>query len=130
MKSGIVKCLSGLGIALSLGEPSTAEAIQVGELGPKHAVRLLVQRGYFPGIPVLVRVELRNAAGLERDLWDADATLSSDQGAVTLSTNRIRLRNGMGSALVTFTGESDFNLSATVGTRGTSKELTPLTGAP
>src|SRR5262245_27037916 len=85
-------------------------------LGPGHSIKLWVQNGYMPGLPVLVRVELRNAPG-ERDwaVWDIDATLTTDQPGITLSTNKISLHNGLGSALVTFSGGGDFNLIATIG---------------
>src|SRR5437773_6612624 len=63
-------------------------------LSPDHSIRLWVQNGYLPQIPVLVRVELRNAGG-QRDwaIWDIDATLSTDQAGISLSTNRIPLHN-------------------------------------
>src|SRR3954451_12812622 len=77
--------------------------------GSGHTVKLLTQHGYLPAVPVLVRVELRNPDGQrEVGVWDIDATLSADRG-VTPSTNRILLRNGLGSALVTFSGGGDFS---------------------
>src|SRR6266404_5719067 len=57
-------------------------------LGPGHSIRLWVQNAYMPGLPVLVRVELWNASGV-RDwgVWDIDATLTTDQPGIWLSTN-------------------------------------------
>jgi hypothetical protein len=81
-----------------------------------HTVRLIVQAGYLPNIPVLVRVELLDSAGQpDHSVWDADALLSEETEGVTLSTNRLVLRNGLGTALVTFVGTGAFDLTATVG---------------
>jgi hypothetical protein len=94
-------------------------------------LKLVVPAGYLSQVPVLVRVEALNVdGGRERGLWDADATLASDQPGVSLSTNRVRLRNGLGSSLVTITGTGDFNLSATLGSLQTSKLLVNLAGQP
>src|SRR5687768_16492927 len=79
------------------------------------SLRVLTQTNYLPGRPVLVRVEGYGPDGQrDRETWDTDAVLTVDSGAITLSTNRITLRNGLGSALVTFTGTGSFNLTATV----------------
>jgi hypothetical protein len=104
-----------------------AHAFTTNELGPQHQLKLLTQKGYLPGVPVLVRVELRNASGPERDLWDASAVLSVDQAGVTLSTNRVTLRNGLGSALVAFRDGGDFNLTATVASLQATRALVSLT---
>src|SRR5688572_30924953 len=62
-----------------------------------HRVRLIVQANYLPQIPVLVRVELLDASGQpDRAVWDADALLSETVEGITLSTNRLTLRNGLG----------------------------------
>ncbi|MBE0544797.1 MAG: right-handed parallel beta-helix repeat-containing protein [Verrucomicrobia bacterium] len=94
-------------------------------------LRLLVQPGYLPSIPVLVRVEALNPDGSKnRDLWDAEAFLSSDVPGVNLSTNRVALKNGLGSSLVTFTGGSDFNLTASLGDLQATRPVTDLSAAP
>ena len=94
------------------------------------SVRLAVQNGYLPGLPALVRVELLTGQGVRNwSQWDGEAQLAADAG-VTLSTNRIRMRNGMGSALVTFAGGGDFTLTATVGTAQATRPLVTLTNAP
>src|SRR5688572_24176247 len=102
-------------LALCFTSETTLLAITTNELGPQHQIKILTQSGYLPGVPVLVRVEVRYANGPERKLWDANATLTVDQPGVTLSTNRVQLRNGLGSALVAFRGGANFNLTAAVG---------------
>jgi len=100
-------------------------------ISPDHTLKLWVQNGYLPSIPVFVRVELLNAFG-ERDwaVWDIDATLSVDQPGVTLSTNRITLHNGLGSVLVLFSGGGDFNLTATVSSFQATRPLQSLQNVP
>lgn len=100
-------------------------------IAPSDTIKLWVQNGYLPKIPVFVRVELLTAAGdRDRAVWDIDATLSVDQPGVALSTNRIPLRNGMGSALVTFTGGGDFNLTATINSFQATRPLQSLEAVP
>ncbi len=80
---------------------------------PSCHAHLTVRSGYLPGVPVLVRFEIADDDGrVARDLWDAEVSLSVDNPTVLLSTDRIRLINGLGSALVTFDGAGDFTLSA------------------
>ena len=94
------------------------------------SLRMLTQNNYLPGLPVLVRVEgLAPDGRRDRETWDIDTTLTAD-GGVTLSTNKIALRNGMGSLLVTFTGGSDFNLTATVGGVTVTRALHSVAGDP
>jgi hypothetical protein len=95
------------------------------------SLRVLTQHHYLPGLPLLVRVEAYDANGArDRETWDTDATLTVDQPGVTLSTNRITLRNGLGSALVTFTGGGDFNLTATVGSVQATRPFRSVAGQP
>src|SRR5213075_1730115 len=61
------------------------------------------------------------------DLWDASGTLSVSQPGVTLSTNRINLRNGLGSLLVAFRNGGDFDLTATVGALQATRSLVTMT---
>lgn len=97
------------------------------KINPGSSVKLWVQNGYLPQVPVLVRVELRNASG-ERDwtVWDVDALLSVDRPGVTLSTDRITLHNGLGSALVTCSGGGNFTLTATIGSLTANRSLQSL----
>lgn len=91
------------------------------------SLKIATQAGYLPSVPVLVRVEARDASGQpDRDLWDATVNLSANNG-VTISTNVVTLRNGLGSALVTFTGGGDFTLTAALGELSTSRTLQTLT---
>ncbi|MBC8470966.1 MAG: hypothetical protein H8D56_15950 [Planctomycetes bacterium] len=98
---------------------------------PDLRTKLMVRDSYLPGIGILVRIEvIRPDSKIERDLWDATATLSVDNPNVNMSTSRIILRNGLGSALVTFTGHGDFTLTANVnGTEG-DRSLLDLSNEP
>jgi len=80
-------------------------------------IDLSVRDGYLPDVPVLVRVQIVDPNGVvNRDIWDANAVLSvSDDSGIELSADRVALRNGLGSGLVTFTGGGDFDLTVSVG---------------
>lgn len=81
---------------------------------PAAQLILRAHHGYLPGIPSLIRVELRDTeGGYSRQIWDAEAILTADRESIVLSTNRVALHNGVGSALVTFLGDEDFELTAT-----------------
>src|SRR4051812_1187770 len=109
--------------------PGSLFAISTNDLGSAHFLKLVTQSTYLPGVPVLVRLELhKGSTGRERELWDAVATLAAD-GGTALSTNKVQLRNGMGSALVTFTGGSNFTLSADIASLHTTHALTSLSNA-
>ena len=96
-----------------------------------HRVRLVVQAGYLPQIPVLVRVELLDASGRpDRSVWDANAILSETAEGISLSTNRIILRNGLGTAQVTVNGSGNFDLTATVGPVQGTRTLRDASGEP
>jgi hypothetical protein len=82
----------------------------------KAEVKLIAPAGYLAGMPFLARVEVLNETGArDWDQWDGEAILSSDNPAVTLSTNKVALRNGLGTALITISGSANFNLRAQVG---------------
>jgi len=98
-------------------------------------VNLIVRDSYLPGVPVLVRVEIAGPNGVvDRDVWDANAVLSvSGNPTIRLSTSRLALYNGLGSALVTFTGSGDFDLTARVAqspSAGQSNPSPPGAGVP
>ena len=115
-------CVATLGLLALLLAPA---------LAAEPALKLVVQNGYLPQSAVLVRVDVLQANGQRNwNLWDAEAILSVDQSEVTLSTNRVLLRNGLGSALVTFSGGGDFNLTATVGSLTAVRPLQTLSDAP
>ena len=93
-------------------------------------LRMLTQSGYLPGLPVLVRVEAYAADGSrDRETWDGEATLSAN-GGVTLSTNKVLMRNGAGSQLVTFSGGGNFDLTATVGGVTATRSLISMAALP
>ena len=91
----------------------------------------MVRDSYLPGIGILVRIEVvRPDGNIERNLWDAAATLSVDNPNVNISKSRIVLRNGLGSALITFTGSGDFTLTANVNDIEESRLLLDLSNEP
>jgi hypothetical protein len=94
-------------------------------------VKLIIPPGYLPGVPFLARVEVRDGSGgRDWNLWNADALLSADQPGITLSTNRVVLRNGLGTALLTINGSADFSLSATVNSEQASRSVRNLSSQP
>jgi hypothetical protein len=98
---------------------------------PPAGLKILAPSGYLPQVPVLVRVEALDTQGRpDRALWNAEVTLSASPG-VTLSTNRVRLRNGLGSALVAIGGSAeDFTLTASLGSLNASRTLVSLASVP
>jgi len=93
---------------------------------PDASLDLIVRDSYLPGVPVLVRVELRRDEESRCvDTWDATAMLSVDGDGATVTPDSIPLRNGIGSALVEISGLDDVTLTATVGDEElvTSREL-------
>jgi len=99
---------------------------------PEGPVRLIVRDSYLPGIPMLIRVEAVAGDGtIDRDLWDAVPTLSVDDNpGIALSVNEVKLYNGRGSELVTFTGSGDFTLTADIGGIKDTRSVTDLIGEP
>jgi len=95
-------------------------------------VDLIVRDSFLPGIPVLVRVQVTGRDGeVDKDIWDANAVLSvSGNPAVKASVDRLALRNGLGSGLVTFTGRGDFELTVTVDGLETTVSLADWTDEP
>ena len=111
---------AGLAMLLCLALPSVFAA-------GAPELKLTVQRGYYPGLPVLVRVDHDKA------VWDSVATLSSDPPGISVFPSEVVLRNGRGSALVTIAGGvggADFNLVATIGATSVSRRMQLLTGEP
>jgi hypothetical protein len=97
-------------VAILASHPFSRALGAQGDLG-QRAVAVETPSGYLPGLPTLVRIELRDSHGArDRGAWDAEAELSVTQSNVTLSTNRVTLRNGLGSSLVTFGGGGDLEL--------------------
>ncbi len=119
-------------LAASLGSVQDVP-VSPGDSGGSTDRRLVmtVRDSYLPGIPVLVRVEVVRADGrVDRDLWDATATLTLDNPGVHALQTQITLYNGLGSSLVVFTGSGPFTLTAAVGGLSTSRWLADLSGQP
>jgi hypothetical protein len=92
-------------------------------------LRFVCADGFRAEVPFLVRVEALDARGVpDRSVWNDQVTLSVDRPGVTLSTNVVALRNGMGSALVRVTGAEDFNLTATFGELTASRLVVDRSG--
>jgi hypothetical protein len=91
-------------------------------------LKVTVRNSYLPGIPFLVRAELLDENGkIRRDIWDAAATLSVvDNPSISLSATQIHLINGLGSVLVTPSGNGVFTLKTEVLNRSVTKTLTQL----
>ncbi len=94
-------------------------------------LRLSVRDTYLPDIPVLVRVEALDEDGrIQRDLWDAVVTLTTDRPGIVAPPTELRLINGLGSQLVTFSGTGDLTLTAHFGSHTESRTLSSLAAAP
>lgn len=106
--AAVLSVLTLVGIAETTPAPASS--------GPERpGVNVICRDSYLPGIPVLIRVNLRGDDGaILQDRWDAVAVLSVDNAGVHLSPDRVPLYNGVGSVLVTFTGSGDFTLTADV----------------
>ncbi len=95
------------------------------------SLRIASRSSYLSGVPVLVRVEVLGDGGrVERGLWDAKASLRVDMPDVTCSPAEVRLYNGLGSALVTFSGSGDFKLTAELAGLSASRKMTDLADEP
>lgn len=96
-----------------------------------YSIRLVTQNIYLPDIPLLIRVELLDEDGkVNRSIWNNEVFLKTDNPAMQISTNKIFLRNGLGSALVRFSGGGNFVLTAYSGDISTTKTLTDGSGLP
>ena len=93
-------------------------------------LRLVTAAHYLQSVPFLVRVEALNADGVpDRSLWNATVSLASENPAVSLSTNVVHLRNGLGSALVRLSGAGDFTLRAALDGLITTRTVADNSGA-
>jgi hypothetical protein len=102
----------------------------------ERSLRLLASDGYYPGVPVFVRVEVREPDGsFAHSLWDAEAELTASLPGVTLTPARVPLRNGLGSALVAVAAPAanpDFEIRAAIAAEGleAQRELRSLAAEP
>ncbi|MBN1854503.1 MAG: DNRLRE domain-containing protein, partial [Pirellulales bacterium] len=122
-----VLAINGQGVESGLSNPAVEHQI----IPVPIQVKLSVRDSYLSDSAVLVRVAVYDPQGnIARDLWNATVTLTTDDPSVSLSTDEVALVNGLGSALVTFRGGSDFTLFATIAGNVGSRELTSLDGGP
>ncbi|HPD47711.1 MAG TPA: lamin tail domain-containing protein [Anaerohalosphaeraceae bacterium] len=114
------------------GDMTPVSGILEGSPVPSGTLVMTMRDSFLPGVPVLVRVEIVDDDGtIKRDVWNATANLSvAGNPAIKLSVSQITLYNGMGSALVTFTGAGDFTLQAEVLGLEAATSLIDLTGQP
>ncbi len=75
-----------------------------GTLTAPGSLTLIAPESYIPGVPMLVRVDLKDGTGnLNRAAWNTAVNLSATNGVI-VTPNTLTLTNGMGSALVTVGG--------------------------
>lgn len=130
-----LQALAGLTLVLSVAACTPDEApgqpTRINTAAVEHELRVISRSTYLPGVPFLVRVDALTPMGdVDRELWDATATLSVVQGDVTLSSSSVRLFNGRGSVLVKPTGSGAFTLAVSLGGATSSRSLTSLADAP
>ncbi|HEV8293514.1 MAG TPA: hypothetical protein VGP94_16375, partial [Tepidisphaeraceae bacterium] len=93
---------------------------------PVSNLELLMPDVYRAGNPILVQVKALDAGGnVQRELWNATVNLATNRGDIGLSTTQIVLRNGVGSVLVTPTGNGTgtFTLIASLADKKISKTI-------
>ena len=113
------------------GTTTDVSGILKGDPNNTGILNAIVRDSYLPGVPVLVRVELRDEYNnVKRNIWNATATLFVDNPQVSLDVSQVTLYNGLGSALVAFTGSGDFNLTIDVNGVQLTKPLTDLQNEP
>ncbi len=118
-----VLCMMLLGLCASAATAALAPDL--------FEAQLFTRSSFRSGVPVLVRFQVVDRAGrVERGLWDATAALTVDNPNVALSPTEITMYNGLGSALVTFTGDDDFVLTAQVDGLAASRSLTNIDAEP
>ena len=99
--------------------------------GEEPRLALLARDSYLPGIPALLRVELRETDGsLHRDRWNATARVRVEGEGVSISPSEVLLRNGIGSALATIEGSGDLRLVISLDGEELSRELVDLSDEP
>ena len=99
--------------------------------GGQPRLQLLARDSYLPGIPLLLRVELRNPDGsLHRERWNAVARLRLQGQDADISVDEVLLRNGIGSVLSTREGTGELRLSASLDGLDITRTLADLSGEP
>ena len=113
-----------LSLALSLASTQA-------HCGERPRLELIARDSYLPGVPVLLRVELRDADGsLHRQRWDAVARIRIEGEGASISPGEVMLRNGIGSVLARIEGTGELRLVISLDGEEITKELADLTGEP
>jgi hypothetical protein len=101
-----------------------------GTLTAPGSLTMIAPESYIPGVPMLVRVDLKDGTGaLNRSAWNTTVNLTANSGVI-VSPNTLTLTNGMGSALVTVGGGGATTVPLlAIGTGGTGS-TTQNTGTP
>lgn len=95
----VVRFWDGINGAGNVLQEFTSKVVWTGTA--PDALTLIAPQTYVPGVPMLVRVDLKTGAGLlNRSAWNTTVNLTATNG-VALSPSTVTLVNGMGSALVT-----------------------------
>ncbi|MEM7234185.1 MAG: right-handed parallel beta-helix repeat-containing protein, partial [Planctomycetota bacterium] len=103
---------------------------QVCVAGEAIELHIVCRDSFLPGVPVLVRAELRHLDGsLASEYWDEIVDLETDPGG-RLDSDQVKLWSGVGSALVTIDGEEDVTLTARARGVEFTKTLRSLSGDP
>jgi len=99
--------------------------------GEPPRLELVARDSYLPGIPLLLRVELRDRDGsLHRQRWDATARVRIEGENAAVTPEEIPLRNGIGSALATIEGTGELRLVISLDDEEISHNLADLSGEP
>ena len=116
------------GLLLTAMLISASQLLSAGE-GPR--LELLTRDSYLPGIPLLLRIELRSPDGsLHRERWNAVARLRLEGQDAGISVDEVLLRNGIGSALATIEGTGELRLSASLDGLESARTLADLSDEP
>ena len=111
-----------LSLALSL-------ASNQARCGERPGLELIARDSYLPGIPLLLRVELRDPDGsLHRQRWDATARIRIEGEGASISPGEVLLRNGIGSVLARIEGTGELRLVISLDGEEITKELADLSG--
>lgn len=95
----VVRFWSGLNGTGTLLQEFLSKVVWTGSA--PDALTIIAPQTYVPGVPMLVRVDLKTGNGqLNRSAWNTTVNLTATNG-VALTPSTITLTNGMGSALLT-----------------------------
>ncbi|MEM7384011.1 MAG: right-handed parallel beta-helix repeat-containing protein [Verrucomicrobiota bacterium] len=89
---------------------------------------LQVPRDFVPGVPVVVKVAARDSDN--RPVWGEQAMLSTSNPAIRVDPATVDLVGGIGTALVTLSGEGTADLTVSLGNETASRSVTNAGGSP